>query len=450
MEAVAGYANAWLKECKDFHPLCASDEEPPLPARVLELTRIHDAPSIKLIETKGSKGRYVALSHCWGPPSKRPLRTTRANIQDHMSGIDFDRLPKTFQDAAMFAQGIGVDYLWIDSLCIIQNDAVDWHSEAKNMGAIYRNASIVVAASDATHSSGGLFVSDRARRLVKKAPYLRQKAPESSEWIADGTFNICRRFYRDSRPSNGILDSRAWTLQERYLARRIMFFTETNIFWRCRTSQISEAGSVAELGFAEETGWINLVQNYTSKNMTNPGDRLYALRGIVDDMKQYRKDYHHYEYGAWDSGLAFQILWRQKELPLPQETLNLPSWTWASLGGEKSWDAASSAVTPSTSTEFKINARGSLCATAHLSIGPLRLQRLLDKHRSMYAYCWLVKKIIDASRGHSNCLAYFVQGDGVGHPTIGVAFFDRAVSRNARCMFVLSDQNFSTRVYHRV
>lgn len=140
---------------------------------------------------------------------------------------------------------------------------------------------------------------------------------------------MSQRLDVDRLASSTILNIRAWALQERYLARRIMFLMKNSISWKCRTSQIPERGYVTELGFWDQTGWIKLLQSYTYKDMANASDRLYALRGIVEVMKHHRQVRHHYEYGAWESRPPSQILWRKRYLPPAEKSMTLPTWTWA-------------------------------------------------------------------------------------------------------------------------
>jgi hypothetical protein len=120
---------------------------------------------------------------------------------------------------------MGIRYVWIDSLCIIQGDSQDWHSEAAKMGDVYRNAALVVAASGAKDSSEGLFISERQPSTVLQIPYV-------SDGECKGTFNMMRLLHdSDSNLCTGPLNSRAWTLQERYLARRLVAFMPTCVSW---------------------------------------------------------------------------------------------------------------------------------------------------------------------------------------------------------------------------
>lgn len=110
----------------------------PLPPRVIDISGDLNMPVVKPIETGGMTGRYCALSHCWGSGHKRPLRIERSNFQQHLSNIACERLPLTFQHTVLLVRSMGIRFVWIDSLCIIQDDRQDWENEAKEMGTIYR------------------------------------------------------------------------------------------------------------------------------------------------------------------------------------------------------------------------------------------------------------------------------------------------------------------------
>lgn len=108
---------------------------------------------IKLHTSNGEHAQYTALSHCWG--SQSPLKTLKTNLKEHEERVPYEHLPSTFQDAVLMVWYIGCPYLWIDSLCIIQDDGNDWEFEAADMAAVYSNAMLTFAAPAASDGSGG-------------------------------------------------------------------------------------------------------------------------------------------------------------------------------------------------------------------------------------------------------------------------------------------------------
>ncbi|ROW17088.1 hypothetical protein VPNG_01025 [Cytospora leucostoma] len=131
-------------------------EEKPLPTRVLDLG---DADAmegdLRLVETDRQNGQYVALSYCWG--GYADFRTLRDNYTERLEEIRFDQLPALFAHAVKVTRGLGIRYLWIDALCIIQEDAEDWHREAACMSDIYWNTTCRVAVNDSKSPLEGFF-----------------------------------------------------------------------------------------------------------------------------------------------------------------------------------------------------------------------------------------------------------------------------------------------------
>lgn len=122
----------WLETCEnesaetehgeEIHKQCQKDNGLAIPAkRVLNLA---DAATgiVHVVETVKHKGRYVALSHCWGDPKRHPLISIHANLKDHMSGMAISSLPRSFRDAIRVCLHLDIQYLWIDCLCIVQDD----------------------------------------------------------------------------------------------------------------------------------------------------------------------------------------------------------------------------------------------------------------------------------------------------------------------------------------
>ena len=150
-ESIA-FIQRMLVECDAKHPRCklgltgeVIEEETQMPSRVIDIVSFDDHGTPRLLETKGPKGRYIAVSHSWGKIVK-PFTTTK-NVESLKKRIDFASLPKTFQDSIFIARKLGVQYVWIDSVCIIQDDGEDWTHEAKTMGLVYQKAYLTISAS---------------------------------------------------------------------------------------------------------------------------------------------------------------------------------------------------------------------------------------------------------------------------------------------------------------
>lgn len=212
--------------CDEKHG-CVSTERLPatyslLPTRLIDVGD-NDTKPIRLMENvQGSRGKYLALSHRWGDLRKEQrFCTYNANIDRLKEVIDVDELPQNFQDAVRVTRALDIQYLWIDSICIIQDSQVDWESESKKMEDVFSNAYCTIAASSAESSLAG-FLGPRAPR-----DSVSIQTPSGPLYLAE--------FIDDfgSHVENSILSSRGWVLQERALSRRTIYFTKTQIYWEC-------------------------------------------------------------------------------------------------------------------------------------------------------------------------------------------------------------------------
>jgi hypothetical protein len=182
-----------------------------------------NSDSLRLYCTNGDElGQYIALSHCWGKlKESQRFCTYRRNINDLRKIIDFDKLPKTFQDAVTVARELGVRFLWIDSVCIIQDDPEDWYKESRLMENIFSSAYCTIAASSASDSTKGFLGRRPARPCVKVRDLYHP-------------LYVCENiddFHRDVE--KGELSQRGWVLQERALSRRTIHFTTVQTYWEC-------------------------------------------------------------------------------------------------------------------------------------------------------------------------------------------------------------------------
>lgn len=284
---------------------------------------------VVLIETKGRRGNYCALSYCWGPPGIQTLITTKGNLEQRLSGIAFDSMPKTFQDAVQIARQISVRYLWIDGLCIIQGDAEDWTRESKQMGGIYQMACLVIAASGAVSPKDGCFVSSPRDLQSVDLPFY------SSTGQNNGSFHVCGFCWEDYQPAFGPLRSRGWALQESYLARRCLSFMPGGPSWICKNSEsagLTERNTVMDPG--EYPDWESVLQRFSCTKLTHKSDRLMAVEGIATELQKKWGD--AYNRGVFISQIASHLVWMSGDIvPESEDLRDVPSWSWASKGTEK-------------------------------------------------------------------------------------------------------------------
>jgi hypothetical protein len=176
------HVQRWLQNCLEAHSLCTINptELSSLPTRILDLGSnkmdygsSNSSDTIYLLETNGLKGQYMTLSHCWG--KSHPFTTTTANLNERRNGMAVDDLPLTYKDAVAITRAIGIRYLWIDSLCIIQGDKRDWEIESRKMVDVYPRSLLNIAATSSADNRGGCFsrsVRDCLQLTPEKhAPY---------------------------------------------------------------------------------------------------------------------------------------------------------------------------------------------------------------------------------------------------------------------------------------
>lgn len=154
----------WLDECTNLHRECQQAlRRRRLPTRVIDVGNTTVGFYQRLFVSSGEEEPYLCLSHCWG--DYQPIRTTKANIEDHKQNIPWQLLPQTFQDVIDLTRFLNIRYLWIDSLCIIQDDRNDWARESIAMAGIYGNSYLTVSATAAANCSQGLYATSDSGRI---------------------------------------------------------------------------------------------------------------------------------------------------------------------------------------------------------------------------------------------------------------------------------------------
>ena len=154
----------WLWNCNNHHRKCIQHSmeaaNVALPRRLIHVGKFASESIVKLIESSDLPAssfdrRYITLSHCWGATAG--LKLTSAAYMDFVNGLELHTLPKTFRDAITLTRYLGIDYIWIDCMCIIQHSLSDWESESYKMGQIYRGSFLNIGANAYCNSNGGLF-----------------------------------------------------------------------------------------------------------------------------------------------------------------------------------------------------------------------------------------------------------------------------------------------------
>ncbi|KAH8897330.1 hypothetical protein GQ53DRAFT_626098, partial [Thozetella sp. PMI_491] len=360
----------FLEECLTKHQSCYY-EDSVLPTRVIDVGSDTSEPNLYI--TNGEVGRYVTLSHCWGGSS--PVTTTTTNLESHKAVIPYKGLPKTFRDAVTITRELGVRFLWIDSLCILQDSREDWETEALNMSAVYENGYVMIAAEASENCHGGCFpVTTPASQTFSTSVDGPGGRPSKvhfrlSTVLSDDRGEVCHNLYSTEKGfRRNALDRRGWTLQERILAPRTLHFGKSEVGWECaghrtcecqtvRTQTDTDSRFKAQLvnfgwkrtsaaktsnASADEHRWMwsNIIQEFTRRSLTVSRDLLPALSGMAQRMSLTAED--DYVCGIWKQKLRAFLFWKPdyqfiqahalREIPRRhRDGYYAPSWSWASV-----------------------------------------------------------------------------------------------------------------------
>ena len=339
----------WIKSCDTMHAEChwkiaASGSS--FSSQNMYLISVSRECLVKAIGGE----KYVALSYVWGA-SFSQFRTTKANLTLLQSegslcerGIR-DHLPGTIQRAMHFTSLLDVDFLWVDCLCIVQDDPIHAASQINSMASIYSNSYLTLCAADAIDAKSGLLGTRQcsAPRNVHQDILAFADGPTSSKWI------------KDMPPKASVYDERGWTFQEQVLSRRILSFTGNGLEWRCGELSANEqnlevtrlANSFVDSNIVRADTlwpclkkWDNLVSSYLKRRLTYEEDILRAFSGILESLNSSM-------LGGFFFGLPQQffdaaLLWVPKKNLTRREDMKsgivkiaLPSWSWAGWKGAR-------------------------------------------------------------------------------------------------------------------
>jgi hypothetical protein len=351
----------WVTQCNATHEGCTS-HDCSLPTRVIDVGTSDAGSLIKLVEVdEGTKGNYVALSYCWGLGTNH-FTTSRDSLLARKTGIHLPDLPQTLQDTVAMVRVLGIRYLWIDSLCICQDDLADWQRESARMASVYSNAYLTIAATGQPDSSGGLFFERSSKRYLR-LPFKTAGGIEGHVLIFP--LNKAKEFIKSYRIEmrSEPLAERAWVLQERVLARRVIHFASDQICFECLEGSLYEDGlqlpdryysvylkQPTEAITGEERGpqastlrhlrrtnntlkdhWNALLWVYGTLKLTYPADKLPALAGIAKVYSKLLDD--EYVAGIWRKSMVEDLCWQPLRCKAVSGPYRAPSWSWASVDG---------------------------------------------------------------------------------------------------------------------
>ncbi|KAK0512844.1 hypothetical protein JMJ35_004861 [Cladonia borealis] len=354
----------WLKNCKENHACATFKDTQPAwsPSRLVDVSGT--VPRLVDTSSLGLKVPYLALSHCWG--GHKVIKTTMEVLNKFkVAGIPPEKCTATFNDAFQITRRLGHQYIWIDSLCIIQDSAEDWSEEARSMSSVYGYSTLNLIAAHARDGRDGCF---KKRDIHSVRPCL---VPNPFRPVANESFIVypmrMDKIYNE-QVRNSPIYRRAWILQERLLSPRSVYFGKEQIFWACGEMEACEAfpsganyvptrphnevsidkRGVQQLlnprvrmaqgeaqGIAES--WARIVKMYSSSELTFPADKLYGLSGIAERVQGHIGG--EYLAGLWKNtpeAFLWSLLWfvdsHDKGRSRPP-AYRAPSWTWTSVDG---------------------------------------------------------------------------------------------------------------------
>lgn len=336
---VRDLARSWLARClqEDKGLCCVSTQY--LPSRLIKITTVNErfhSARLVLKDELLPETQYLTLSHCWG--KVKPISLTQQTLNGFRTDIPMSILSKTFRETLQVAVWLGYHYVWIDSLCILQDSVQDWGHEAALMGDIYRHSTCTIAATGARDGNDGLFFGRSALALIEcplfEGKGIRLYAINNSVW-----------------PNP--LSDRAWAVQERCLSSRTLNFGSDKISWACRRTECSEGPHAHDLQLEDHSfprlldsdtdewtanrAWETIVGEYSACDLTYLRDKWPAFQGLTAEVEKAQN--WTIVHGLRAHLLGQDLLWCVINPETGQETIECgePSWSWLNIKGRVSW-----------------------------------------------------------------------------------------------------------------
>ncbi|KAH8885094.1 HET-domain-containing protein [Thozetella sp. PMI_491] len=354
---------SWLHNCNEHHRSCTVDTSGGgvMPTRVLDVGDPRVGRLARLVTThEDMLDPYLALSYCWGPGTDTYV--LNEHTLDHMlHGIDDSVLVQTHRETLELARALGIQFVWIDALCIIQGNPDDWVHESERMAHVYGNATLTVIAGRSADARDGFISND----LQQAAPPCAIPVSSSnSDGLAFASMTRSRQV--------GAVDTRAWCFQEKLLALKAVTFGKEQISWQCRATVKSEDGFImmrdgripfvlkehawsSEEQSAEQkekilkSWYTEILTEFTPRKLSNPLDVFAAIYSVAQLAQKALGS--RFLSGLFECDLVRGLLWKARchtwggprfSEPVKRPTLTryapaqvnrAPSWSWAAVEG---------------------------------------------------------------------------------------------------------------------
>ncbi|KAK8103480.1 HET-domain-containing protein [Apiospora kogelbergensis] len=343
-------AQYWLKKCMQDadgrHGLCNRLGEEYLPTRLLDVRYALEEGKVRLVcptehpASFTSSRQYASLSHCWGSwgAKENPVLLGTNLVDRKTAGLPWSALPKTFQDAFKITSWLGLDWLWIDSLCIVQDSKADWQAEASFMDRVYMNAEVNISADSGEDSRAGCFAK---REDIEVTPFEFAATQTQHSWVVTS-----QNLFGWMKSATSL--SRAWIHRERQLARRILHFTEKELVWECCghgnacfASESIPGGLGSDETLFNGGGQIPKQTrrcrhpNRSNRRCEGVCEETAASARLMElDLPRSFEQVGHmipddeYVCGLWRSTLPQSLTWWVPEDKFEGEDYIAPSWSW--------------------------------------------------------------------------------------------------------------------------
>lgn len=383
---------SWIDECDEGHSNCNFDMLP-MPTRVINVGLDGETPF--LMDTEGETEWYATLSYCWGITPQ--VKTTKARLEQFKEALPMEELSLVAKDAIALCQGLSIPYLWIDALCIVQDDEEDWLREAGRMCDVYASSYLTIAAAGTSDNTDGIFQDqwfgedERMTGFPFRGNEVFAKVSPYKEHLGHPLGLNFEEQYADRleekswllRPQDLPLIQRAWTVQERILSRRVIYYTREELWWECDSAWHCECGFADEEKYPAGEGhaehlknmtatqdanrgafdwlrdphrkvpmtlddayhkWCTIITMFAAGGLTYAKDKLPALSGLAQQFKRMLQDRFdledEYFAGMWRHNIERQLLWIMSghvtaPKPLSPRPLGTfaPTWSWMSVNG---------------------------------------------------------------------------------------------------------------------